>query len=165
MLTVGSIVRGAVEVRAVRVESGDGLTGDEVLEFSGWPLAADDPPMGRRTEHPLRCTVVGGGWASDLLAVCGFRSASVRRQVGTSPLAEHVAVPVLRSAGPPRVGVLYACIVLLHGAGIHAATPAVIVATDPGDDRVRIRWAEGSHSDLVLPHPDQRPSTPPNPSR
>ena len=160
MVTVGSVMRGAVEVRAVRVESSDGLVGDEVLEVSGWPVADDDAPVARSAGDPLRCTVVGGGWASELVAVRRFRSMSVRRQVDTSPLAEYVAVPVLRSAGPPRVGAVHVCIVVLRGDGVDAAIPAVRVDVDPDDDRVSIRWADGTRSRLVLPRPPSVAATP-----
>jgi hypothetical protein len=80
--------------------------------------------------------------------VTGF-TASVRRLTGGSPLADHVAVPVLRTAGPPRPGAVHCCVVCLAGAALDEP-PAVAVA----GDAVSVTWPDGVSTVLHLPAAD-----------
>jgi hypothetical protein len=151
VLTMGSIVRGAVEVRAVRVDSATGLDEHTLLEFSGWPVAGDVPPVEHTADDPVRSTVTGGGLTSSLTGLAGLTRALVHREQGTSPLAEQVAIPVLRTAGAPRVHEVYAAAVVLHGSGGSGgeALPTVTVTAHS----VAVRWPDGAASRLVLPDP------------
>jgi hypothetical protein len=148
VVTLASVVRGPVEVRLARLDTADGLAGDTVLEISGWPVAGDPAPAASAGEA-LGCAVVGGGLTSDLAGPGDF-AATVRRLTGASPLGGHVAVPVVRSVGPPRPGVVYACVVRLGGADIDEPVPVITVAAG---DVVTVAWPDGAATTIELPAP------------
>jgi hypothetical protein len=131
-LTITSLVRGGAEVRMVRLHDDRGLDERCVLEVSGWPVAQDRPP-----------DAAGGTVRGDRLTatIAGLDRVFVRRERGTSPLGEHVAVPVARTGGPPQPGVLYLTVVILGD----AAAPEISAAADGA---VHVRWADGTTSTL-----------------
>jgi hypothetical protein len=140
VITVGSALRGAIEVRAVRVDSPSAGR----LELSGWPVAAAEPlvtgPGARVSSARLTSSVTN---------LTGFTTAAVRHADGTSPLGEHVAVPFLTA--PATAGEVYVAAVVLRGARGDAPLPGVTVTPE----LVTIRWPDGAESRLPLP-----PSTP-----
>jgi len=149
-ITVGSLVRGACEVRAVRVDAPapgegdqDGVTlGTAHLELSGWPVASTTSPT---TTAPG--TVRTEEITSSVVSIAGFESAAIHREQGTNPLAEHVAVPLARTSGPPIPGVTYVACVLLHGSRLEAAVPQVEITANV----VVVTWADGIRSTMDLP--------------
>ena len=126
LVTMGSVVRGAVEVRCARVDSDTGLDDASALEFSGWPVTDD-------------------GLISRLTNLAGLEVALVRRQRGTSPLGEQVTVPVLRTAGPPTVGQLYVAAVVLSG------TPVDLPSVSVTGNTLTVNWQDALVSTLDLP--------------
>ncbi|PZG02928.1 DUF2264 domain-containing protein [Micromonospora deserti] len=153
-VTMGSLLRGAVEVRAARVDSAVGLDGASRLEFSGWPVADEVLPAVGTAADPPRAEVTGGRLVSCVVGLAGLDAAEVRRERHTSPLGEHVAVPLLQTAQTPRVGRVYVAAVVLAGADAgETALPTVTVRPDGPTDTVTVRWPDGSTSVLRLPAP------------
>ncbi len=144
VITMGSVIRGAVEVRAARVDSavlGDGA----VLEFSGWPVTQGTKPTANA--EPPHAEVVGDRLTSSLTGLAGFASASIHREDGTSPLGEHTAIPVLRTATTPEPGQVYVAAVILAGTPAMDELPTVTITAND----VTIRWPDGTLSQLTLP--------------
>jgi hypothetical protein len=134
VVTVASALRGAVEVRAVRIDSP--CAGE--LELSGWPVAAGEPLLTGPDAQ-----VSNGRLTSSVTNLAGFTAAAVRQADGTSPLGEHVAVPFLRATA--EAGEVYVAAVVLRGA--EAPLPTVTVTPQ----LVTIRWPDGAESRLRLP--------------
>ncbi|MDT4987501.1 MAG: hypothetical protein QOI74_1595, partial [Micromonosporaceae bacterium] len=158
-VTIGSLVRGAWEVRAARLDSAVGLDDRTVLEFSGWPVTDAVAPVERTAPDPVGAAI-GRRLTSVLTGVAGFDTASVRRGDDASPLGAYTAVPVLRTAATPRVGWVYVALVALYGSGggDPGVPPEVTVTSGPDASAVvAVRWADGVASDLTLPAPSPRP--------
>jgi hypothetical protein len=122
-ITVASLIRGACEVRAVRVHE---EAPDTYLELSGWPAAAD--------------------LTSAVVPVAGFDSTDVHRETGTTPQAEQIATPTARTTGSPVPGTTYVALVLLHGNGLEVDLPRVEVT----EDRVTVTWSDGATASALL---------------
>ncbi|TDC84952.1 DUF2264 domain-containing protein [Micromonospora sp. KC606] len=151
-VTMGSLLRGAVEVRAARVDSTVGVEAATRLEFSGWPVAGDGPPTVRTAAGSPGVEVAGGRVVSCLVGLTGLDEAEIRRERDTSPLGEHLAVPLLRTAQPPRLGGVYVAAVVLRGAdAAETALPAVTVRPDGAAHILTVRWPDGVTSTLCLP--------------
>jgi hypothetical protein len=128
-ITVASLVRGACEVRAVRVHE---AAPDTHLELSGWPVDS------------------AAGLTSAVIPVNGFDSTDVHHETGTSPQAEQVAIPTARTTGPPVPGLIYVAFVLLHGKEVQVDLPAVEVT----GESVSVTWVDGSTASALLDLPD-----------
>jgi hypothetical protein len=156
-VTVGSMIRGGVEVRAARLDAvADPHPVPEDapwrLELSGWPLASSRPPDA--TVRSTGCAVLAGGLVSRVGDLGGFGEALVRRQRGTSPLGEHVAVPLVRTAREPVPGRVYLAVVTLAGSTpADPAGPLVDVSHAPGGHEVLVTWPDGATSVTLLPAP------------
>jgi hypothetical protein len=123
LVTMASLVRGALEVRAARL---DEPAGEVVLEFSGWPITP--------------------GLTSLIVPLLGFDGAALSERTVESPLGDTVRVPVLRADGTPRTGQVYAVAVRLSRAPA-GALPTVTAA----GDAVLVHWPDGTRSRLSLP--------------
>jgi hypothetical protein len=128
-ITVASLIRGACEVRAVRVHQ---AAPDTHLELSGWPV---DP---------------SAGLTSTVIPVSGFDSTDVHQETGTSPQAERVAIPTACTKGAPVPGLIYVALVLLHGKEVQVDLPTVEVT----DESIRVTWPDGSTASALLDLPD-----------
>jgi hypothetical protein len=121
LVTMASLVRGAVEVRVARLEEDAPGT---VLEFSGWPITP--------------------GLTSLLVPLYGFDGAALSERTVASPLGDRVRVPVLRTEEPPRAGQVYAVAVRL------SRTPAGPLPTvTTGGGLVTVHWPDGSTAALA----------------
>lgn len=149
VVTIGSVVRGSVEVRAARVDSAV-PDGGALLEFSGWPVTHGTQPVGQTAEGPLRAQVASDDLTSSLTGLAGFDTASVRRLDGASPLGEYTAVPVLRTSAVPSPGQVFVAAVALYG-GDAEALPAVAVTARDGGHLLEVRWPDGATTTLTLP--------------
>lgn len=173
-VTVASAVRGAWEVRVVRVEREPTLDGCVRLRLSGWPLTSDlmsEVPSALTNEVPNALTgtqagepTASGGAASGgaasvrvgdldsvltVLTVVGSDVvADVQTAQDVSPLGPHTAVPqVVLDAIPGEP------VVALVGLGrILPDAPTVHVRADGA--AVDIRWSDGAASTLELPAAD-----------
>lgn len=152
-VTIASVARGPVEVRLARLDTTDGLADDMVLEISGWPVAGDTPPAAS-TSDPDGCAVVGGGLTSAITGSAPF-TASVRRLMDASPLAGHVAVPLLRKAGPLEAGVVHVCVVQLGRDAGDGPVPVVTTAAGQATDVVSVAWPDGVTTVFELARADR----------
>lgn len=177
VVTMGSLVRGPVEVRLARLDTFDGVDDDTVLEFSGWPVSGDEPPPAQTSGDPApsgcagvdppTSVVVGAAATSRLVALAGFEHAQVRRERDTSPLGDQVAVPVLRTAGAPPLRRVHVAVVTLTGTGsagtgpsegnatvtgpVDTTAPQVTVTAGRDGDTVAVRWPDGHTATVLLP--------------
>ncbi|WP_203903700.1 DUF2264 domain-containing protein [Virgisporangium aliadipatigenens] len=128
-LTSASVLRGAVEVRLVRVGTG----GPWTLRIGGYPLASDDEPLTVSRGSARRAD----GLTSTVEGLIGLPHASVVRREGVNAYGRRSATPIVASDGPVRAGALFAAAVVL-GTG-DVALPTVTVE---GDAAV-VRWPDG----------------------
>jgi hypothetical protein len=151
VVTTGSVLRGEVEVRATRVDSPTTPSAGTVLELSGWPVTDDAAPA--VLSSGAASTVTGRRLTSSLTGLVGFATATVHRSAGTSPLAEHTAIPVLRTSAAPCPGEVHVAVVALYGTGPGAAPtlPAVTVTVQDSGHLVTVRWADGTSTPMALP--------------
>ncbi|GAB2951286.1 DUF2264 domain-containing protein [Nonomuraea fastidiosa] len=156
-LEVLSVLRGAWEVRLVRVQpdpSGDGAAsqGTARLRVGGWPLPADGPhedsPHEDSPHEDSRASQVSNGkTCSGVWDAAGLDAGGVTSADDASPLAHWTLVPWRATRGPARTGVWYAAAIHL-GASEPGEPPAV--AWD--GPRCLVTWPDGT-SDAFDPAP------------
>lgn len=129
LVTMASVLRGPVEVRIARLE--EEAADDCLLEFTGWPAT----------------TLI-----SRLVPLAGFTETITDELRTTSPLADDVRIPVLRTAAAPVVRHIYAVAVILGEEQI--PTVRVDAAT------LEIRWTPAEHSRVELTDPPAAPTSP-----
>ncbi|QCB93216.1 DUF2264 domain-containing protein [Cellulomonas shaoxiangyii] len=165
-VTVVSVVRGAWEVRLVRVA--DPAPDALELQVGGWPLADARPPA----EEALRASGTARGTGAPGQVAVAVRTArlvstvaapgsaargEVVRSHDASPLGAHAAVPVVAlPVRPPADGALPGwCVVAvgLEGADLGARDrPAEALRAAPdGATRVVVTWADGARTTVRLP--------------
>ncbi|SKC80721.1 DUF2264 domain-containing protein [Krasilnikoviella flava] len=158
-----SLLRGAWEVRLVRVAPG---LGDDVvpagLRVGGWPVTGDvvDAAAGDGAAHAVVAPAplvepaspvepVETPLASVLRTADGrgaFARAGVEQLVGVTPLAGTTCVPWLATDGAPEPGRWYAAAVALAGEA-PADAPEV---TFPVPGVARAAWADGAVDEVVV---------------
>jgi len=142
-LTVVSLVRGAWEVRLVRLDDlADGTTeADLRLRVGGWPVAGD----GADNVLAGSATATGAGLTSRLVSLRGGGVAGVTRVEDGSPLGRPVRVPWLDH--PASVGAWLVALVELTGASQTGRPPAQVGLDIAGRGLwVRIGWPDGLHT-------------------
>jgi hypothetical protein len=158
-LTTASVLRGAVEVRLVRVDpaepDAEGGTpahhGPWRLRLGGWAIAGDEPPV------PLPAGVTGvrrdDGLTSVLTDLAGLPTGGLDRAEDGNPFGRQSAVPWIGTDGPVAFGKVYAAaVVLRRDSGGDAAAQGVSLNIDH-DDRgavVRVLWPDGGLDELRL---------------
>lgn len=161
-LTVGSALRGSVEVRAVRID-GDPGPGRQ-LRIGGWALAAETAPAASvaPAADPARATVRGGdGLVSTVVGVLGLPAALVASGHDSNAMGAHSATPAVATDGPAAHGVLYAALVHL-GAGDPPAWPQVTACADGTDLLAEVAWPGGTRDTIRLPAPETPQLVPPH---
>jgi hypothetical protein len=157
-VTTVSIVRGAWEVRCVRIDPDDAPGWSEVasLRIGGWPISAAEPP-------PAHCDTqnvaahVDGRHASFAVNLDGFTEAGIHRARDATPLGPHTATPWLRTA--PSAGAWKAAALAL-GADRTAPRAEISQAQiSQADDAplVTITWPDRSRTVAKLPAPPTFP--------
>lgn len=182
-LTTASVLRGAVEIRLVRVDGpspaapacaefpgseppdaepcGHGAVpgldtpggGPWTLRIGGYPLADADPPD-VAVEGTSASVRRPDGLRSAVVGLRGLPVSRVQRRAGTNPFGPHSAVPLSESGEPVRPGEVYAAAVVLGGGSI-PALPQVSVSSAPA--WIEVRWPDGER-DLVVLDGEQPPS-------
>ncbi|MFD1533614.1 DUF2264 domain-containing protein [Pseudonocardia aurantiaca] len=157
-ITVGSVLRGAIEIRAVRVDPA--TTGDDPgelrLRLGGWALPVTGPDAAT-TDAATTATVTGSnGVCSAVVALHGFDRAGVHHATDANPLGARSATPVLWRDGPVAPGAVHVAAVHLGGAElVRAELPGVAVTADGSAAVIRVTWPGGTHDVLTLPAPDE----------
>lgn len=154
-IAMGSLLRGSHEVRAALIDPEAKLDPGWTLEFTGWPLSADEPLTAATdqrlaTEQRLLTTtdrpfarVVSGDLVSTVAGGIGFQAADVRRAEEASATGNHTAIPLLRTTA--GAGQVYVAIVTLSGPD---PEPEPLVRLD--GTTVVVDWSDGSTGVLAL---------------
>lgn len=152
-VTTGSVLRGAWDVRAVRV---DGDPAGLRLRVGGWAVAHDRPPQHHSTDHDVSVRSADGLQAR-AVALVGPLRAGIRTSTGRTSYGAHAVVGYLQSTTPPRTGQVYvAAIALGHEVG---APPTATVREGDGTcDEVLVSWPDGHHDVLRLDRSPARPT-------
>ncbi|MFF1920594.1 DUF2264 domain-containing protein [Streptomyces sp. NPDC058221] len=156
-ITVGSALRGSVEVRAVRVDPGsqdDAAGSGYVLRVGGWALAVD--PRAGQVPGPVdRDTAMvpgSDGLVSRILGVRGLPHATVVSSTDSNALGGASATPVVQTDGPVPYGTVHVAIVHLGGTD---STELPLVTTDALGSTltVNVAWPTGARDTVRLPSP------------
>jgi hypothetical protein len=157
-ITVGSALRGSVEVRAVRVDPApgdDGAATGHVLRVGGWALAVRPGPVsghGRADGDTAR--VAGAdGLVSVVVGVQGLPTASVVSGTDSNALGAASATPVVATDGPVTHGAVHIALVHLGGTD-PADLPEVTTRADGTCLVADVTWSNGTRDTIRLPAPD-----------
>jgi hypothetical protein len=134
-----SVVRGAWEIRLVRIHS-DVVPEATALRIGGWPIAAERPDV----ETTAGSARVGmRGLASTAVGLCGEGAAGVEVRRDASPLGPVAAVPTLTYRPTPGAWI---------AAGIHLSglAPEALPTLSLDGHDATVTWPDGSptHVDL-----------------
>lgn len=154
-VTVGSALRGAVEVRAVRV---DPVWGEEpgdaglVLRVGGWAVAMDAAIDPATAVTGGTAEIAGvGGLVSGVTGVGGMPRARVVVSTGDNAIGERSAIPVLETAGPVEPGRVYVALIRLgRDSGVR---PGITTRAEGSDLLVDVDWPGGDEETIRLPAP------------
>ena len=138
-LTVGSVLRGAVEVRACRIDPArDPLRKQAIRRLRGRVVR----PSGVRFTGPP----IGSGRAetASIRNVAGLTEHGVQTRTGANQLAERTDTAWL-ATGEPRYGRIYAAVIVT---GVSPAPAPHLRVTADG---VEVTWPDGLVDRLVLP--------------
>lgn len=165
VVTCASVLRGAIEVRVVRVEPTrrEGQWAPEhphgrgplTLRIGGFAIADDNAVQ--VTVRPETATATArraDGLTCVVTGLRGLASPGAAPRADANPFGRHSAVPLVTTTGPVVRGAVYAAAVVLSGdqallATLPMALPEVTVASD--GSTVQVRWADGVVDPVVLP--------------
>ena len=150
-ITVGSALRGSVEVRAVRVDGDPGP--GHVLRIGGWALAVTrDAAPAAGTSATAR---VAGSDGLVSLVVGAHRLPHARVVTGSdsNAMGPASATPVVETEGPVAHGTLHLALVHLGGAD-PAALPQVATRAQGTTLLAEVTWPDGTQDTIRLPAPD-----------
>lgn len=157
-ITVGSALRGSVEVRAVRVDpapGGDAAGAGHVLRIGGFALAvepASAPAAGPEGGNSARADGADG-LVSVVVGAQGLPCASVIAGSGSNALGAASVTPVVETDGPVVLG--RAHIALVHLGGTEpTALPQVTTHTRGTSLLADVAWPDGARDTIELPAPD-----------
>ncbi|MFF2847905.1 DUF2264 domain-containing protein [Streptomyces sp. NPDC058001] len=160
-ITVGSALRGSVEVRAVRVDPAAGSDDDgagQVLRIGGWALAVH--PHSAPADGPVDGRIARVAGADGLVSVIvGARQLPrAGRVVGvdSNALGAASATPVVQTAGPVAHGTVHIALVHLGGTD-PVALPDVTARAEGTTLLADVTWPDGVRDTIRLPAPDPAP--------
>ncbi|ASO21968.1 hypothetical protein FHR81_005025 [Actinoalloteichus hoggarensis] len=173
-VTVGSVLRGAWEVRLIRVEESTGAAEEPMsedvdpaglrLRVSGWPVAGEAPP--EIEFGPDGEVISAGGPRSRAVGLLGLVGGEALRFEGVSAVGRYSAVSTLVGTGPVEPGRVYAAAFALSGraagtassaagsasaADVAPAVDVAISATATGSPVVVVRWGDGRTQSVEWP--------------
>ncbi|MFE5120062.1 DUF2264 domain-containing protein [Streptomyces sp. NPDC056669] len=155
-VTVGSALRGSVEVRAVRVDGDPGP--GHVLRVGGWALAVGDTSPDadtarvEGTDGPARVEGTDG-LISLVVGVRGLPNSAVSPGSDSNALGPASATPVVETEGPVAHGTLHIALVHLGGTD-PAPLPQVTTGADGTTLLADVTWTDGTRDTIRLPAPD-----------
>lgn len=153
-ITVGSALRGSVEVRAVRVDGDPGP--GHVLRVGGWALAVDRPnaPAPDETTPDGTARVDGaGGLVSVVVGDHRLPRSFVVSGSDSNAIGAASATPVVETDGPVSHGTAHIALVHLGGTG-PTALPDVTTRTEGTTLLADVVWPDGARDTVRLPAPD-----------
>lgn len=149
-LTTASVVRGAWEVRLVRIAP-DSEESPCTLRIGGWPVAAEKPPV--QQGGPGEARAEGkGGLTSQITALHGAMSPGGQRPATPHAFGTFAAVPYLQSIVPIQAGETYAAAVALSAdpTGPGAPPTVAVEAGEAGEITATITWPDGDQDHLGM---------------
>lgn len=154
-ITVGSALRGSVEVRAVRVDGDPGA--GHVLRIGGWALAIDPRSAPLPAPDPVdggTARVVGAdGLVSIIVGAHGLPRASLVAGTDSNALGAASTTPVVATEGPVAHGTAHIAFVHLGGTD-PTALPRVTTRAEGTTELVDVTWPDGARDTVRLPAPD-----------
>ncbi|GGJ90319.1 hypothetical protein GCM10011583_22190 [Streptomyces camponoticapitis] len=152
-ITVGSALRGPVEVRAVRVDGDPGA--GHVLRIGGWALATDprSAPEPRAVDGDKARVEGAGGLVSVVVGAHRLPRPSVVAGTGSNAIGAASATPVVQTEGHVAHGTAHIALVHLGGAD-PAVLPQVTTRAEDTTLLVEVTWPDGAHDTVRLPAPD-----------
>jgi hypothetical protein len=153
-VTTVSILRGAWEVRCVRVDplpdAPEVFAAATRVRVGGWPLAGAEQPTVLIDDGTVRVRTQRA--ESVVAAVAGFDAAGADESEDAGPLGENAAMPWV--AGPVVPGRWYAAVVGLIGQPVGRPAPDPRSPPDlawPADDSVAVTWPDGESVTVPMP--------------
>lgn len=145
LVTTVSVVRGAWEVRCVRIDLTDAAGWSDVaaLRVGGWPVTAAEPPSAHI--DGVRASIVGE-LTSVAVSLDGFIEAGVHRAHDATPLGAWTSTPWLRAN--PRPGVWKIAALALGDA---RKAPRAEISGSEGAPTVSITWPDEAVTVAPLP--------------
>ncbi len=164
-LTVVSLVRGAYEVRLIRLDEiapgADAVT----VRDAGWPITGDQVCGASRDG---RAEAIGAGLTSSVTVLLGAGTPGIVRREDAAPLGRRSVVPMVErpvsgligAAAPGGATPWTADLIALTGAGAAApvAPPSVVLGAGPTGPVVTVGWPDGvrTTSTIELQRPRDR---------
>ena len=143
LLATASVVRGSWEVRATRRLPREGVAATPLpVRVSGWPLTGSDTAIAGSEDAVIALDL--DGVRSELRALSGAAKASVRTEIGVSPIGEVASIPRLDFAEVGEGDVVIAAVRLGRGADLAPSARAVV--SDAGEAVVEVFWPDGAVS-------------------
>lgn len=153
-ITVGSALRGSVEVRAARIDPAPGAgTTAHTLRIGGWALAADPRSSPGRTDGATARVENAAGLVSVVVGTRGLPKAAVVVGSDSNALGAASATPVVESDGPIAHGTVYIALVHLGGTD-PAALPRVTSRAEGTTLLADVTWPDGGGDTIRLPQPE-----------
>jgi hypothetical protein len=152
-VTTVSIVRGAWEVRCVRIDTAGAPGRDEAVELrvGGWPVSGIDPLS--TSVGPAGAVVIGPR-TSLAVPLSGFDRTGVHRAHDATPLGTWTATPWLGAEPEPGVWMI-AALALAPDDGRSA--PEVRLSASQGTTSVSVTWPDRARTVATLPAQDTTP--------
>ncbi|MEV6845739.1 DUF2264 domain-containing protein [Actinoplanes sp. NPDC051411] len=145
-ITVWSVVRGAWEVRLIRVDAEPAATR---LRIGGWPVTGAGPATADRAVR-----VTGGRLTSVLAEACdsGGTTTGITTYDDGGPLGSPVRVPWIDVRVPERGR--WTAVLLSLSAAPRPNFPAAAIEAAGDDPELRVRWPDGvrTRSRIATPH-------------
>ncbi|MEV8417859.1 DUF2264 domain-containing protein [Streptomyces niveus] len=148
-ITVGSALRGSVEVRAVRVDGDPGA--GHVLRIGGWALAVD--PLWEPAAGETARVEGADGLVSLVVGARQLPRPSVVLGTDSNAIGAASATPVVASEGPVTHGEAHIALIHLGGTDL-AALPEVGTRAEGTTLLVDVDWPDGARDTVRLPAPD-----------
>lgn len=158
-VTVASVLRGAVEIRIVRVDPAADEDGEGPwrLRAGGWalPVAAEpETATGPLGDLPSAAVTGDNGVRSTVVGLDGFAGAEIHHATDSNPLGARSATPVLWTRGPVAYATPYAAAVHLGGDPLRQADLPLLTTRFEGPDLVaEVTWPDGTLDAVRLPAP------------
>ncbi|MEV6041203.1 DUF2264 domain-containing protein [Nonomuraea sp. NPDC052116] len=153
-ITVGSALRGSVEVRAVRIDPVPGAeTTAQILRVGGWALAVDPQSPPGRADGATARVEDAAGLVSVVVGARELPRAAVVSGSDSNALGAASATPVVESNGPVAHGTVHIALVHLGGTD-PAALPLVATRAEGTTLLADVTWPDGVRDTIRLPAPE-----------
>ncbi|WP_445954610.1 DUF2264 domain-containing protein [Streptomyces sp. LNU-CPARS28] len=155
-ITVGSALRGSIEVRAVRIDpaADDSDAAEHTLRIGGWALPVAPGSLSDVNDNGRGTARVAGinGLISCVTGVHGLPHHTVVDNTESNALGCVSATPFAESPGPARHGILHVALIHLGGTDPHSL-PQVTTGSEGTTLLAEVAWPDGTRDSIELPAP------------